>query len=264
MSLPRAPRPERPVKPIIAGLVVAILGVALTVFLARGQTPASNGSPGATSGPTTSVVVARVSIPLGSKITVAELTTVSEPSNGVPQDAITDVNAPVGQYAGIDISANETIVPGMLAHVAATAPITINPITLADNNVAIAIPNDTLRGAGGYIEQGDHIDIIVDVTGQGDIQYVFQDVPVLRAGSVTQAEGASDVLLVELPRRQAEEMALIANGRGTPATLVRYVIRPSDQDGKGALPSGADTQFPSQAASDPAMTAQQFNSLFGK
>ena len=84
------------------------------------------------------------------------------------------------------------------------------------------------------------LDILVDLTGNGDLAYAFQDVPVLRVGSSSStATVGADLLLVQLPRRQAEEMGVLLEGKSG-ASIVRYVLRPVDQYGKGYLDSGPD------------------------
>jgi Flp pilus assembly protein CpaB len=266
LSIPRKSRDKR-IKPIVGGLLVAIVGVGLTVVISRNQPATSTTTTGGSSGATTNVLIARMAIAQSTIITLADLTTAAVPSGTVPASALTAPSSAAGDYAAINIPANTVIVPSMLATAQAAPAAPINPITIANGDVAIAIPSDPEEGAGGYIQQGDHIDILVDVTGQGAIKYAFQDVLVLRAGSAgssTGAAGAADILLVELPRRQAEEMALILAGHGTPAQIVRYALRPAAQSGAGYLSSGADLP-PSQAAvSDAPMTPQLFNSLFNK
>lgn len=248
---------------VLGGLIVAVAGVAGTVYLSSHsqQTGTGNTSGG---GPTTRVVVARLTIAQGTKVTLANVTTADVPTSTVPQGFIDDPNKVNGLYSAVDIAANQVLLPSLVVQApSAAAPTPINPIRLKDDEVALAIPNDPLKGAGGFIQTGDHIDIMADVNGAGAVKYAFQNVLVLKTGSTGHAEGTgSDLLVIALPRRQAEELGVLLGGKGTPATIARYVLRPATQNDKGYLLNGPDIPDTAAAAKDTPVTPQQLNALF--
>ena len=75
------------------------------------------------------------------------------------------------------------------------------------------------------------------------------------------APSAPTLLIVEVTRRQAEQLAVIANGKGIDMAIVRYVLRPRNQYGKGYLDSGPDTPYQT-APNDSPVTPQSLQTLF--
>jgi Flp pilus assembly protein CpaB len=245
----------------VVGLLVAATGVLGTLYLAHNQQGnTSNGS----SGSQVSVVVAAADLPAGHQIQAGDLATAQISASAAPFQAFTDVNTPIGQYVVRDIHKSQVLTSAMTVAAASTPVRTVAPIALPDGDVAVAIPDSDLIGAGGYIQPGDHIDILVDLTGNGDQAYAFQDVPVLRVGSngstTTTTTTATSLLLVQLPRRQAEEMGVLLEGKSG-ASIIRYVIRPVDQYGKGYLDSGSDAPS-ATPPSDKPIPGNYFAQLF--
>jgi Flp pilus assembly protein CpaB len=243
---------------LIVGVLIATVGVVGTLLLGRGQ-----GTGGTAPGNQVTVVVAAKDLPQGHQLSAGDLQQTQVAANAVPDQAFTDLHTPIGQFLAVGVHRQQILSATLMLQTTAPVPRTQAPITLPDGDVAIAIPDSAMQGAGGYIQPGDHIDILVDLNGAGTLQYVLQDVPVLRVGSSgSTAGGAPDLLLIQLPRRQAEEIGVLLEGKGN-ATIVRYVLRPVDQNGKGYLNSGPDAPYaPSPAPSDSPISPSFFNSLF--
>ena len=250
---------------IVVGLAVTVIGAAGMVALSHFASPSDTGS-GGSAGGTVSVYQAASNITSGQAITAANLKQAQVAANAAPTGYITSPTQATGQVAAHNIVAGQTLVITDFLPQAPTAARTVAPPVIKDGDVAISIPDDALTGDGGYIQPGDHIDIIVDTTGTGTMQFAFQDVPVLEVGSSGHpASGVADLLVVELPRRQAEEMSALVAHHGTGAGAIRYVLRPADQDGKGYLDSGPDN--PATAAGSPTpkdapVTPNFFNNVF--
>jgi Flp pilus assembly protein CpaB len=242
---------------VIVGVLIATLGVVGTLLLGRSQ-----GTGGASQGNQVTVIVAATDLPAGHQLSANDLQQTQVAAGGVPDQAYTDLHTPVGQFLAVGVHKQQILAATMMLQATPAAPRTQAPITLPDGDVAMSIPDSNMQGAGGYVQPGDHIDILVDLNGAGAQQYVFQDVPVLRVGSAgTAGGGAPDLLLVQLPRRQAEEISVLLEGKAPPS-LVRYVLRPVDQNGKGYLNSGPDAPYGSAAPSDSPISPGFFNNLF--
>jgi len=239
----------------IGGLLIAALGVFGTLSLAHNQ---ESGTANGSSGPQITVIVAATNLPAGHQIQANDLSEMQVPASSAPFQAFTDPNTPIGQYTVAEVYKSQVITSVMTVRAASAPARTTQPLALPDGDVAMAIPDSDQVGAGGYIQPGDHIDILVDLTGNGDQAYAFQDVPVLRVGS--NGTTSTSLLLVQLPRRQAEQMGVLLEGKSG-ASIIRYVLRPVDQYGKGYLDSGPDSPS-ATPPSDKPVSANYFAQLF--
>lgn len=225
---------------LIIGLIIAG-GSGLGLFYLVNQNSSKTGG---TTGPTQQVVVASQPIPKGTKlaadnveVTTVPLTNIPQPAQGQPQLVFntTDVLTTSDHFAAIDIGQGEILTTGNTATTSAgSSGAAVAPLQLRDGDVAMAIPVTDQKGVGGWISAGDHIDVIADVTGNGSIRYTMQDVPILRIGSTSQqtAGAAVSLIVVEVNRREAEELAFLVNAKGLPGvSIVTYVLRPKDQWG---------------------------------
>jgi len=124
---------------LLLGILLAALAFGGVLFALR-----QNG------GNTSTVVVAKHSIPAGTTLTSDLVNTVSEPSSAVPSDAYTVTTAVVGKTSQVTIGANDPIVPAFFAAqpLAAqastnggTAPVSIEG-SITKGYVALAIPTN--------------------------------------------------------------------------------------------------------------------------
>jgi Flp pilus assembly protein CpaB len=233
---------------VVIGLLVAgASGVGL-YFLVSNNT--SNKAPQGTQ----NVVVALAPIAPGTKLDATNIQNKAVPSDSIPVGAngasasFSDVSQLTGSdnYAAVPINTNEVVTPSLLIP---TVALKVAPFKLSPGDVAMAIPVDDQKGVGGWIGEGDHIDIIADVSGNNSVRFTLQDIKILRIGSTSQqaappAAGSTaaaaapaqvTLLVVELTRLEAEEMNFMLNVKGTGPAILRYVLRPKDQYGKDAL-----------------------------
>lgn len=258
---------------VILGVVLAVAAGALTLFVA--QRNSSNGSN--SSAPTINAVYAQVAIPKGTKITQDMLQVKQVSADVVSVATPSDPTAVVNKYAAVDIAVGSQLSTSFLVVDQASAnqaSLAIQPLTIKDGWVAMAIPtawpggdasrNADLFSVGGLIQADDHIDMLVDPKGDGTVRFGFQDLHVLRAGTVS-ATGQTtvpSVYIIEVPRAQAEQIAFAFSLKSSTG-VVKYVLRPRDQYNKGYLgidASGGTPNVPQPA--DQPVTPQTFNTLF--
>ena len=217
---------------LILGGAAAALAVFIVVFVYVSE---RNNTPEQT------VVVAKSDLQAGAALSSDNLVTSQVPSTNVPGGTFSDPSQLSGKFIVIAATANTVITNGMVTSSAnSITAVPSGGFNLKAGDVAMAIPYADATGGGGYIRPGDHIDILVDTTGQDTVRYGFEDVPVLKVGSATQQTGAAPTLLmVELPRSQAEIMGVFlgagGNAKGVAPSAARYVIRPQSEWGKGHL-----------------------------
>ena len=278
---------------VLVGAAIALLAFGGVIYFSRNSST-SGGTTG--SGQQVSVVVAKLDLNQGTQLGPDNLTTEQVSLDQVPAGATSNVADLASKFLSIQVSKNTVITPGMIvadAKSATTAALAVQPLPVHDGYVAIAIPTDGGGGGdkgtpnvvnvGNFVQPDDHIDMIID-SGQGSVRYSFQDVRVLKVGDASQQGAATtspSVLIVELPRAQAEEMAyLMAKKTGLPPGpngaqnsgphVLTFVLRdkndsaqvPSDPK-QGYKPNYLDDQNPAlPQAKDQPVDNTYFTSLF--
>ena len=282
---------------LLLGVVLAALAFGGVLFALRSSS----------SGATESIVVAKLNLAAGTTLTQDQVTTASVPISAAPQDAYTDPSQVVGKTTTATVTVNTPIVPAFFQAAPLSAATTTNangqPVDLATQivkgYVALALPavpatpptsssgtqlntygiSGDLATVGYWIQPGDHIDILVD-PGNNGVRYSFQDLIVLRVGTAGSANGTPTVLIVEVPRAQAELLTALVTLRGITKDasgnvtagpyIVKYVIRPESEWGKLAADNSSYTpnyessgngSLPS--VNDPTVSTQTLQSLFG-
>ena len=199
----------------------------------------------------------------------------------------------VGQTLPVAVSAGTPITEALLQATpgssgASTLTTPGDQLPIANNEVALAIPAheatpDTTvdqMSVGYYILAGDQIDIIGDLgtsaTASHQVQYLFQDIPVLAVGyatpTTTPASGtatttaaptlsAPSYFVVEMSRSQAEEMTALLTGNftsvagGNPALVLKYVLRPTSEYGTTNSSGAFVPKIESNVSASPAPSA---------
>lgn len=255
---------------VLVGVVIALVAFGLSLYVSHNGS--SNSS---SSGDTVPVAVAKTDLIQGSQITADSIAVVQYNAAQVPVGASPDGASLLNKFLSVGVSKNTPLTANLLvadANSAKSAALTVQPLDIHPGYVAMAIPTDGGGGTtdivsvGMWIQPEDHLDMIID-TGQGSVRYGFQDVRVLKVGSQSAAAGGggATVLVVELPRAQAEEMAFLfakktdLQGQTAGPHVVSYVLRGTKDKGTGYL-DDADPNVP--AKKDAPVSASTFNSLF--
>ena len=227
----------------IAG-VVAVGAFALVVTQLGGARSTATPVAATTSA---KAVVALVDINVGDQLTAANVTVTDYPAAALPATGLyypdTTALTSAAWYSTAKLPKGQLVLSTQLTQ--QPTPQKLPPVALADGNVAMSVPYDESKDAGGFIQQDDYIDILVDDPATKTVHYAFQGVHVLRigtraaqpvAGTASTAPApvaGATVLLLELPRQQAAALAFAVDGSYT----IRYLIRPHDQQTQQALPN---------------------------
>lgn len=224
----------------LAGIVA--VGAFALVFLQ--MSPAKSAPVAASATATAPAVVAAVDLNYGDQLSATNLTVIQYPASALPATGLyyVDTKALLGTppwYSTVKLPRGQLLLATQVTQ--ELAPTKLPPVTLQNGDVAMSIPYDESRDSGGFIQQGDYIDILVDDPGTKTVHYAFQGVHVLRVGDrAAQPSGASaapvasaSLLLVEIPREQAAALAFAIDQNYT----IRYLIRPHDQQTQQALPN---------------------------
>ena len=293
---------------LVGGIIFALLA-GVVVFIAVSKSSSNAPAPAETN-----VVVAATTITAGSQLSAANLTTKAYLNSTVPADSYTTPTQLIGQdppRLGVGRDPHYRAAPPS-QHQLERHDVAHHPHQPAPDRQQRCGPGHPGHGAtsdttvdqmtvGYYIQAGDQIDIIGDLGGatatSHEVQYVFQDIPVLSVGvtavtTTTPASGAAtttaaptltapNYFVVEMTRAQAEEMTALLTGNfaqtsgsppvaGNPALVLKYVLRPTSEYGTtnssgDFIPkieniSGPDTVIPS--ASDSPVTPQSLSGAF--
>src|SRR5262245_386682 len=163
----------------------------------------------ATKEPTVQVVVARATLPIGTRITQDQLTTIPWVAGSEPEGAVSDPGALVGKLAVSKIEKNH---PVAQTDVAADGA---GPLMIAEGMRAISVKIDTVAGVSGFVTPGSHVDVLVasgSRSGEVRSKLFLQNVKVLAMGKSTlqgdeAATTAPTATLLVTPE-QAEKMML--------------------------------------------------------
>ena len=257
---------------VVLGLVLAAAAFGLSLYVSKSG---NNNNSTSGSGQQVNVVVAKTDLPQGTALSADVLTTKQYSVDAAPTGAIGDPATIAGKYLSIAVTQNTPITGNLLVADAAsakTAALSLTPLDIHAGDVAMGIPvsgagSDTaeLNTFGLYIQPDDRIDVMVD-DGKGAVRYAFQDVRILKVGSYSASgSGAANVLVVELPRGEAEAFAWLLDHNGQPGSpaIVRYVLRPKAQASPTASPNFVDTQpFNPPNKADGGVNQQGFSNLF--
>src|SRR5512143_2385091 len=112
-----------------------------------------------TKGNVNSVVVARVEVDLGSKITPEMLKTIPWPSGSVPSGAFSDPAALDGRVLRVSIQRDEPILESKLAPIGTKGGLSA---VVAEGKRAITVRVNDVIGVAGFALPGNYVDILVN------------------------------------------------------------------------------------------------------
>jgi len=169
------------------------------------------------------VVVAKVAIPLGEKITNEQLMLASIPNGSAPEGAFRKVDEVVGRVAITPIGVRETVTTMKLAPEGVGAGLSA---VIPDGYRAMTVKVDDVVGVSGFIMPGSFVDVVAIIVppgqqtneGQGPIsKIVLQNIKVLASGPKidspeNQREPTSvKAVTLQVTPEQAERLVLAAN-----------------------------------------------------
>lgn len=155
-------------------LIVTVAGGGYLLWERRGGAPAfplaqATATVTPTPVPRQFVVVARIDITAGTKISPSFVETRPLPVGSFPEDVIIDPTRAFGQIAVTDLAAGQPIAFSDVVSPESYVPPTATPIVfpgslaarlLEPGQVAIAVPLDRLSGVAFALRPGDHVDVV--------------------------------------------------------------------------------------------------------
>ena len=188
------------------------------------------------------VAVAKVMIPLGTKIVAEQITVVQFPKESTPEGAFDAPDKLVGRVAVINIGAREPITESRLAAEGSSAGLAA---IIPEGYRAMTVKVDDAAGISGFIQPGAMVDVVVTIDPQQDgghkdpiSKVVLQNIKVLANGqnidkpeNEREANSVKAVTLQVTPE-QAEKLAL-ASSEGKLQLMMRSQIDQGDEQTPG-------------------------------
>ena len=186
-----------------------------------------------------SVAVAKVAIPLGTKIIAEQITLVQFPQESTPDGAFDSVEKLAGRVAVMNIAPKEPITEARLAPEGTAGGLSA---IIPEGYRAMTVKVDDVVGISGFIMPGTLVDVVVVIvpTGNGAVaqdpisKIVLQNIKVLANGqnidkpeSEREANSVKAVTLLVTPE-QAEKLAL-ASSEGKLQLVMRNSIDQGDE-----------------------------------
>jgi pilus assembly protein CpaB len=188
------------------------------------------------------VAVAKVAIPLGSKIVAEQLTVVQFPKESTPDGAFDSVDKLAGRVAVVNIAAREPITEARLAPEGTAAGLSA---IIPEGYRAMTVKVDDAAGISGFIQPGTLVDVVVTIDPREGSSHtdpvskiVLQNIKVLANGqnidkpeNEREANSVKAVTLQVTPE-QAEKLAL-ASTEGRLQLVMRSQIDQGDEQTPG-------------------------------
>jgi pilus assembly protein CpaB len=233
---------------LVGALIFGVLAaVSVSKYLSSAQAYSKN---------LNKVAVAKVQIPLGSKIIAEQITVVQFPKESTPDGAFDSVEKLAGRVAVVNIAPREPITEARLAPEGTAAGLSA---VIPEGYRAMTVKVDDAAGISGFIMPGTLVDVVVTIdprngSGMQDptSKIVLQNIKVLANGqnidkpeNEREANSVKAVTLQVTPE-QAEKLAL-ASSEGKLQLVMRNQIDQGDEQTPGVnkrnLLSG-DTAMP--------------------
>jgi pilus assembly protein CpaB len=190
----------------------------------------------------TRVAVAKVAIPLGTKIVPEQVMMVQFPRESMPDGIFENADKLAGRVAIMNIAAREPITDSRLAPEGTAGGLSA---VIPEGYRAMTVKVDDVVGISGFIMPGTLVDVVVVITpedasrGAGPIsKIVLQNIKVLANGqNIDKPENQRDVnsvkaVTLQVTPEQAEKLAL-ATSEGRLQLVMRNSIDQGDEETTG-------------------------------
>ena len=187
------------------------------------------------------VAVAKVAIPIGSKIVAEQIMVVQFPKESTPDGAYDSPEKLAGRVAVVNIAAREPITESRLAAEGTAAGLAA---IIPEGYRAMTVKVDDAAGISGFIQPGTLVDVVVTIDPEGIARQdpiskiVLQNIKVLASGqNIDKPENEREATSVkavtlQVTPEQAEKLAL-ASSEGKLQLVMRSQIDQGDEKTTG-------------------------------
>jgi pilus assembly protein CpaB len=190
------------------------------------------------------VVVAKVDIPLGTKLVNEQLSMVQMPTDATPDGAFEEADKLVGRVVTVQIAAREPVTDFKLAPEGSAAGLSA---VIPEGYRAMTVKVDDVVGVAGFARPGSLVDVVVVIQptdsttgGSGPIsKIVLQNIKVLASGQNIDQPKNGDrdaqqvkAVTLQVTPEEAEKLAL-ASSEGKLQLVMRNSVDQDDEQTRG-------------------------------
>src|ERR1700753_3912059 len=190
------------------------------------------------------VVVAKVDVPLGSKLVAEQLTTAQVPGDATPDGAFDSTDKIVGRVVTVNIAAREPVTDFKLAPEGSAAGLSA---VIPEGYRAMTVKVDDVVGVAGFARPGSLVDVVVVIQPSGDrtsdqgpiSKIVLQNIKVLASGQNIDQPKNDDreaqqvkAVTLQVTPEEAEKLAL-ASSEGKLQLVMRNSVDQDDEKTNG-------------------------------
>jgi Flp pilus assembly protein CpaB len=216
---------------IFAGAALGILAFGAVLFYTTSTSGSTAGN--------VPVVVAAHDLAIRVPIQPADLTVAEFHTGDVPPGSFASISDLKGVVAAVNITKGQPVTNNL---VQSSADAVVGPqsafLPIPTGFVALTIPTGEQQGVGGYIQVGDYVSLVAQLSGKTskNVRTVYTNIPVIRVGAAPadttvapKQGGLTNSLTVIVTQCQAEYIAwFIANGSLTYTLESYHDYRPQD------------------------------------
>jgi len=211
------------------------------------------------------LVVASADIPIGSKLDISQVKTISMPKESFPKGGFTDPAAVAGRVVIKHLSAGDQITDQkLMPKEGATATSGVMSYLVPKGHRAVTVGVNEVAGVAGFLAPNNRVDVVLttpipnDSKGETITKIVLQNVPVLATGQITEQKDGKPVVVptvtLDLTPEDSEKLVHAAH-KGSLQLLLRNVIDTAEVEGKGTTISMVLTGMESRTAAVVAKSA---------
>ncbi len=213
------------------------------------------------------ILVAAVDMPIGAKITAAQLKTAHVPAENIPQGSFTAPQQLEGRIVVRQLTAGDTITEQKLMPKEGASAAGVMTYIVPQGHRAVTVGVNEVAGVAGFLAPNNRVDVVLTAempnTANSTIsKIVLQNVPILATGQITEQKEGKPVIVptvtLDLTPDDAEKLVL-ASHKGSLQLLLRNIIDTAEVEAKGATVAKviSGIERPVHVAAAPAQPAKR-------
>lgn len=217
------------------------------------------------------IVVAAGEIPIGTKLDVTQMKTVTVPKDSMQPGSATDPKTLVGRVVIRQLSPGDAITEQKMMPKEGTSMAGIMSYIIPQGHRAVTVGVNEVAGVAGFVAPNNRVDIVLTAStpkyaaGEKISKIILQNVTVLATGQITEQKDGKPVVVptvtLDLLPEEAERL-INAASQGSLQLLLRSVIDTTPVEARGAtitkvLTSTTGAIEPAVAEAKPVKQAQR-------
>lgn len=179
------------------------------------------------------LVIAAADLPVGAKLDITQMKTISMPKESIPQGAFKDPAAVAGRVVIRHLSPGDQITEQKLMPKEGTAASGVMSFLVPNGHRAVTVGVNEVAGVAGFLAPNNRVDVVLttpipnDPKGETVTKIVLQNVPLLATGQITEQKDGKPVVVptvtLDLTPEDSEKL-VHASRKGSLQLLLRNII----------------------------------------